>query len=487
MPFPLLVSGALGGSGPQAISLATALCLQTAALAPVDLTQATWRLHPVSAETQVVDHPVMGASFLAATRRPLHGDALRRSAIWESDEWMATVQIEITPAGCQRLTLLTSKSVPVALPAGVLNPSNRNNTGAQQLWSTGSVPVYAVDSLERRNWGRGIVEVKLNNEPAIGVRIALKTLARGDFLMMGGNGPAHNHMERSPHPVTLKIAAYDTRGETYMTKLGNNQLGQELEVKTDNTGRAEMFLIGGMRGGAEAVQARILSPTAEGSNIELRKDVTFASVIIRHKQFVHFTDGMPASVRTPDNRTIASRGHPYWLIGQTAAHPANHYVDRDILTRMRGLFQEAHRVHGRMGVAGRPYPKNLTDAFFMLNDMSLEYGGRFSVTGACHVAGNAHAGHRHGVEVDVRPCFGRADNYQSYNGAACVANAQNAGPAAAYAINEALFAAIIGKLDGTLHEEGDGLNAHYHIRLHLPPTASAPTPQSPVGASKSRL
>lgn len=93
---------------------------------------------------------------------------------------------------------------------------------------------------------------------------------------------------------------------------------------------------------------------------------------------------------------LLGEGENYHLIGQTTAHPVNHYATQQAVAAHTLIAND----YKAQFYGNNPIPENDKLAY---NDMSLVWGGKFDLAKKWSASG-AHAEHREGINTDVRCC-----------------------------------------------------------------------------------
>ena len=160
--------------------------------------------------------------------------------------------------------------------------------------------------------------------------------------------------------VTFKLTAKAAPDGHEHGELASKPAGSVANVATNETGEYKVPYLPSEFAGVYAIEA-----SCDGCGGTAKLDVT---------------------VRVPDlvEMTASTRQPPaYALIGQTTAHPRNHYFSVTGLKALMGLVDTM---------------RSLDWSNPGINDSSLVWGGRFDIAGRW---GGSHAGHRDGDEVDI--------------------------------------------------------------------------------------
>jgi hypothetical protein len=380
--------------------------------------------------------------------------ASARMVSYELDDLAISATSMETDAGCARVFVGTGTPViPVGIPVGSVVTTARYVSmfrGMTDLkgpanWN-GTVTVPGVDPNQVQ--GRLEVLVLKDGQPQPNVALRVRAVGKGVPGKYGAtDGHTHTATQSSPAP-TLRFKTGEPTSEAFT-------------VTTNGLGKAEVTVYPWWRGGPETVLA-----TAKIDG----QDVTGARVVImRHRRFVSFAQALGFSKWPERNEQF-----PFRMVGWTAQHNYNHFVQEGVGSQIAATMRLVWRQDpGRLkAVAANPNAKH----WLLMNDMSLEYGGRFNVVGAActqEAGGGGHSTHRVGLDFDVVPCYTKASG-ADVNGPMCDAGQS------LHIDERTLVANVVGRMGGAIfrhHPSVDGVAYHYHIRFPEPPAAASPQRQ----------
>jgi len=364
--------------------------------------------------------------------------------------------------GCTRVVLSSDRNLQVGLRKSRVSGLR----GIVLGWS-------AVKPIDHR--GNALVRVYKDGRPEQDAKIRLWVERIGQFTVPGidGAGFGHDHIATNISAAPSLRLLLLPMGEKDTIRVLN--AGQQIETKTDGTGEFSFGIQAGHRGGVERLVVALVGRTGPETKSAI-------SIAARHGKLRHW------SIALNQGRSTPSLQYPFLLVGQTSAHSLTHYVEPTVLYTMYNALLDLwkqdlstqERTRSLYTIAG--YPKIPNDTltpkakWLQLGDMSLEYGGKFSVAGEAGCADTltgTHANHDAGVEFDLIPCY-TLDNGGPLSGPGCSTPNASAGiRPVKFSLVEAIFARQLGAVvyahstAGTdpRAERNSSTTAAYHIRV----------------------
>jgi hypothetical protein len=157
-------------------------------------------------------------------------------------------------------------------------------------------------------------------------------------------------------------------------------------------------------------QSPIYFPTMEGNNKRYYYYIWYPEFALKVTDWLEsygVCNGMITSVmsvKIPGDLEELGHGNYYVLVGTTTSHPYNHYLQSDVIDKMKKIAEDFHK----------EYPKK---ASLKYNDFSLPWGGLFDIgpeggctydydgdgvaNEPCRFWSKPHSTHRYGYNADV--------------------------------------------------------------------------------------
>lgn len=356
----------------------------------------------------------------------LEGQAMTIASTPTTQGGCTRILIVVTPATLQ-VGIRGGTVVSTASLAGLYDALGRG--GSRQV----TTPTINPDTIH----GVVRVEVYENGAPAIGRSVTLWTDARAQPGRYGTT-VGHEHVLASAPPPTIRLD-------------GQASPGAHVVAQTDGQGEIQFGITPGWRGGPEAILAQA---TLGGTTTTAAR-----AVVVRHRVFVDFAQTFGFDATHPPR---PSTTFPFLFTGYTSRHHYAHFIQRDVAGAIRSTLLA---IWGEdPGRVSSPTPH-----YFVLNDMSTEYGGLFLLNADddCDDPGStsAHQTHNVGLDFDLSPCYTFGDDgTHRLSANAC----ETAGSTVLKIDERVLTARVIGDIGGAIYRhspETDGAPYHYHIRF----------------------
>lgn len=345
-------------------------------------------------------------------------------AVTRTDAWfdpaadrLTTVTSTSSMQGCTRIVLSANRNLQIGVRASDVS----GLAGQRVRWPE-------IKPEDHR--GNALIRIYRDGRPVAYARVRMWVDRIGDYTVDGiaGSGFGHDHVAESPDaPPSLRLVMFPLGEGDSLRVL---ERGRVLESRVDANGEYRFGLQTGFRGGVERVVVEWMPSGSAGAGTDPGMAALLAkanppaqgnkaaiSVAARHGRLRHWHTAISPMHSGPKTEGLQ---YPFILTGQNATHGLTHYAEPTVifdfynalLDLWRQDLTEEERYKAILWAGGpKKEPNDTTKPaarWLQLSDMSLEYGGVFSTTGAGNcldpMVGN-HTGHTIGFDLDLGVCY----------------------------------------------------------------------------------